>query len=34
VRTVVLRCPPEIAAGFDRLGIAGIGGIRLVTAGG
>jgi anti-anti-sigma regulatory factor len=33
-RTVLLHCPPEIAAGFARLGIAGAGGIRLVTAGG
>jgi anti-anti-sigma regulatory factor len=34
VRRVLLHCPPEIAAGFARLGIAGVGGIRLVTADG
>jgi hypothetical protein len=31
-RTVTLWCPPEIAAGFARLGLAGAPGIRLVTA--
>jgi hypothetical protein len=33
-RTVTLRCPPEIAAGFARLGLTGMPGIRLVTADG
>ena len=33
-RTVTLRCPPEIAAGFARLGLTGVPGIRLVTADG
>ena len=32
-RKVTLRCLPEVAAGFDRLGVAGVPGIRLVTAG-
>lgn len=32
-RTVVLQCSPEITAGFARLGIAGLPGVRLVTAG-
>jgi MEDS: MEthanogen/methylotroph, DcmR Sensory domain len=31
-RTITLRCPPEIAAGFARLGLAGAPGTRLVTA--
>jgi hypothetical protein len=30
-RTVVLRCLPEVAAGFARLGLDGLPGIRLVT---
>ncbi len=30
-RRVRLRCPPEIAAGFARLGLAGVPGITLVT---
>jgi anti-anti-sigma regulatory factor len=33
-RSVVLRCPPEIAAGFARLGIDRVAGVRLVSAGG
>ncbi len=33
-RPVTLRCLPEIAAGFARLGLAGVPGIRLVTADG
>jgi anti-anti-sigma regulatory factor len=33
-RTVLLRCAPEIAAGFARLGIGDVRGIRLVTADG
>ncbi len=33
-RTVLLRCGPEIAAGFARLGIGDVPGIRLVTADG
>ena len=33
-RTVLLRCGPEIAAGFARLGIGDVRGIRLVTADG
>ena len=32
-RTVVLRCRPEIAAGFARLGLAEAPGIRLVVSG-
>ena len=32
-RLVTLRCPPEIAKGFSRIGLAGLPGIRLVTAG-
>jgi anti-anti-sigma regulatory factor len=32
-RTVILQCPPHIAAGFARLGLQGLPGIRLVTAG-
>jgi anti-anti-sigma regulatory factor len=31
-RTVVLQCLPEVAAGFVRLGIDGLSGVRLVTA--
>jgi anti-anti-sigma regulatory factor len=30
-RTVVLQCLPEVAAGFARLGIEGLPGVRLVT---
>jgi anti-anti-sigma regulatory factor len=33
-RPVTLRCLPGIAAGFVRLGLAGVPGIRLVTADG
>jgi anti-anti-sigma regulatory factor len=33
-RTVLLHCAPEIAAGFSRLGVADVAGIRLVTADG
>jgi anti-anti-sigma regulatory factor len=33
-RTVTLRCLPEVAAGFARLGLGGIPGITLVTADG
>ena len=33
-RTVTLRCPPEIAAGFARLGLTRVPGVRLVTADG
>ena len=33
-RPVTLRCLPETAAGFARLGLAGVPGIRLVTADG
>ena len=33
-RTVLLRCSPEVAAGFARLGIADVRGIRLVTTDG
>ncbi len=32
-RLVTLRCPPEIAKGFSRIGLAGLPGIRVVTAG-
>ena len=32
-RTVVLRCLPEVAAGFARLGLTGLPGVKLVTAG-
>jgi anti-anti-sigma regulatory factor len=32
-RTVVLQCSPEDTAGFARLGIEGLPGVRLVTAG-
>jgi anti-anti-sigma regulatory factor len=32
-RLVTLRCPAEVAAGFARLGVDGIPGIRLVTSG-
>jgi anti-anti-sigma regulatory factor len=31
-RAVLLRCPPEIAAGFSRLGVAGLPRVMLVTA--
>jgi anti-anti-sigma regulatory factor len=31
-RTVVLRCQPGVAAGFARLGVAGLPRVRLVTA--
>src|SRR3984957_11499485 len=31
-RTVTLHCPPHIAAGFARLGLQGLPGIRMVTA--
>jgi anti-anti-sigma regulatory factor len=31
-RTVILQCLPEVAAGFARLGIQGLPGVRLVTA--
>ena len=31
-RTVVLQCLPEVAAGFARLGLDGLPGVRLVTA--
>jgi anti-anti-sigma regulatory factor len=33
-RTVVLRCRPEVAAGFARLGLGDADGVRLVSAGG
>jgi hypothetical protein len=33
-RTVTLRCPPEIAAGFARLGLTRVPSVRLVTADG
>jgi anti-anti-sigma regulatory factor len=33
-RTVVLRCRPEVAAGFARLGLAAADGVRLVTGDG
>jgi anti-anti-sigma regulatory factor len=32
-RTVTLQCLPEVAAGFARLGVDGLPGVRLVTAG-
>jgi hypothetical protein len=32
-RTVTLQCPPEVAAGFARLGVDGLPGARLVIAG-
>jgi anti-anti-sigma regulatory factor len=32
-RTVILQCLPEVATGFARLGLAGLPGVRLVTAG-
>jgi anti-anti-sigma regulatory factor len=32
-RTVTLQCVPEVAAGFARLGVDGLPGVRLVTAG-
>jgi anti-anti-sigma regulatory factor len=32
-RTVTLRCHPELAKGFARLGLAGLSGIRLAAAG-
>jgi len=32
-RQVILRCLPEVAAGFARIGLAGVHGIRLVGAG-
>jgi anti-anti-sigma regulatory factor len=32
-RAVILRCPPDVGFGFTRLGIEGVPGIRLVTAG-
>jgi anti-anti-sigma regulatory factor len=31
-RTVILQCLPEVAAGFARLGLAGLPGVSLVTA--
>jgi anti-anti-sigma regulatory factor len=31
-RTVVLQCLPEVAAGFARLGVDGLPGVKLVTA--
>jgi hypothetical protein len=31
-RVVTLRCPPEVAKGFARIGLAGVDGIRLVAA--
>ena len=31
-RTVTLQCQPEVAAGFARLGLDGLPGVRLVTA--
>jgi anti-anti-sigma regulatory factor len=31
-RTVILRCQPEVAAGFARLGVDGLPGVTLVTA--
>jgi anti-anti-sigma regulatory factor len=31
-RTVVLQCPPEVAAGFARLGVDGLPGVRLEIA--
>jgi anti-anti-sigma regulatory factor len=33
-RTVTLRCQPRVAAGFARLGVADVAGVRLVTADG
>ena len=30
-RTVTLQCQPEVAAGFARLGLDGVPGVRLVT---
>jgi hypothetical protein len=33
-RTVTLQCPPEIAAGFARLALTSVPGIKLVTADG
>jgi anti-anti-sigma regulatory factor len=30
-RTVILQCQPEVAAGFARLGLGGLPGVRLVT---
>jgi hypothetical protein len=30
-RTVSLQCLPEVAAGFARIGLDGLPGIRLVT---
>jgi anti-anti-sigma regulatory factor len=32
-RQVILRCLPEVAAGFGRIGLADVDGIRLVTTG-
>ena len=32
-RTVTLQCLPEVAAGFARLGLDGLPGVRLVIAG-
>jgi anti-anti-sigma regulatory factor len=32
-RLVTLRCPPEVAAGFARLGLDGVPGIRLAASG-
>jgi anti-anti-sigma regulatory factor len=32
-RLVTLRCQPEVAKGFARIGLAGVPGIRLVAAG-
>lgn len=32
-RPVTLHCPPEIAAGFARLGVTDVPGVKLVTAG-
>jgi anti-anti-sigma regulatory factor len=32
-RAVTLQCLPEVAAGFARLGVDGLPGVRLVTAG-
>ena len=31
-RTVILQCKPEVAAGFARLGLDGLPGVRLVTS--
>ena len=33
-RAVVLKCQPEIAAGFARLGLADVPGVKLVSADG